>query len=183
MKNKKVKKLFLSTLFVVIIGTTLGSILAEMLTDFKILTAILKLFINIKNLIVRFFSDSISIPLWIFILLLIPSIIIVILIIGLLTEKKASHPKFLSYTQDEFDGIIWKWSWHFDKFFSKKWGVEDLIPFCPKCDCQLLSASPGGFRCPNCHFKKFVYHKSDDELNVIISQRARKLSSQSQNQG
>lgn len=182
MKNKK-KKFFRSPWLIGITATATGSIIAELFSKFKILTAIFNLLVEIINLIVKFFSISISIPLWIFILLLIPSIIIIILIIGFLIEKKANLPKFFDYTQDEFDGIAWKWSWLFDKFFSKKWDIEDLTPFCPKCDCQLLSASPSGFRCPNCHFENRVYHKSDDELNVIISQRARKLISQSQNQG
>lgn len=177
MRNKK--RFYRSTLFLATVGTAIGSVLAELFTNLKILTAIFKFLTSIKNLLVKFFSASISVPLWIFILLLIPSIVVIIFIIDLLTTKKVIPPNFFNYIQDEFDGIVWRWVWHFNKF-SKKYSIEDLIPFCPKCDCQLLSAYPSGFKCPNCYFEEGVYHKTQVELELIIRQRARKLISQNQ---
>jgi len=182
MKNKKVKKTFRSAWFIGITATAIGSVLAESFSNFKILTSILKLFINIKNLIFKFFSISISIPLWIFILLLIPAIIFVIIIIGLLISKKKSSPYYSSYTRDKVEGVVWKWDWEYKKL-KRKYDIEDLFPFCPKCDCQLKSMSFGGYKCPNCYFRKYSYPKSEVEVRMIIKQRTSKIISQNQNKG
>jgi len=182
MKNKKTKKSLTNSLFLVIVGTTISSILAEVFTNFKILTAIFKFFIWLKNTIAKFFSASISIPLWIFILLLIPAIIFVIRIIGLLIGKKKSFPYFSSYTRDEVEGVVWKWNWEY-KELSKKYDIEDLFPFCPKCDCQLKSTTLSGYKCPNCDFRIFPYPKSDVDVMMIIKQRIRRMLSQNQNKG
>ena len=81
MKNKKVEKIFSSPWFIGITATALGSVLAESFSKFKILTTILKLFINIKNLIFKFFSISISIPDWIFLVLVIFIYLVVLIVI------------------------------------------------------------------------------------------------------
>jgi tRNA(Ile2) C34 agmatinyltransferase TiaS len=77
---------------------------------------------------------------------------------------------------------VWKWNWKYEKFI-RKYDIEELIAFCPKCDCQLTSTSMGGYKCPNCNFKMFTYPKSDVEVNMIIKQRLRKMPTQDQNKG
>lgn len=182
MKNKK-KKFFRSPWLIGITATATGSIIAELFSKFKILTAIFNLFINIKNLIVKFFSISISIPLWIIVLLLIPIILIVLLIIILSTGKKESVPSFLNYDEDELFGIIWRWRWEYNRF-SKKYNIKGLTPFCPKCDCQLtLTFGREGFQCPNGDFRIDEFPKSYEELHLIIRQRARKIMSENQDKG
>ncbi len=180
MKNKKVKKIFRSPWFIGITVTAIGSVLAESFSKLKILTAILKLFINIKNLIFKFFSASISIPLWIFILLLIVGVVFVVLILLSLLGKKESLPSVEDYTQDEFDGIVWRWRWHFNKY-GKRYEIKNLAPFCLKCDCQLFLPYRNVFKCPNCDIEYNDYPKSMIELELIIRQRATRIISQKQN--
>jgi len=182
MKNKKVKKIFRGPLFIGITATAIGSVLAESFSKFKILTAILKLFINIKNLIFKFFSASISIPLWLFILILLISVVFIVLILLSLLGGKETSPNFLNYIEDRLFGIVWRWRWKFDKYDKNYW-IDDLIPFCPQCECQLFSSLPNIFDCPNCDFTSDVYPKSETELKMIIRQKARKIISQNQNKG
>lgn len=183
MKNKKIKKFFRSLLFMGIIATIIGSIIAELFSKYNILTAIFNLFVKIINLIVKFFSISIPIPLWIFILLLIPEIVFFIIIIGLLIRKKKSSPYFSSYTRDKVDSVVWEWNWEYKKL-SRKYNIEDLLPFCPKCDCQLTHSDIlADLVCPNCNFRRFYYPKSDIEVKMIINQRINRMLSQNQNKG
>ena len=180
MKNKKVKKIFHSPWFIGITVTTICSALAESFSRFKILTAIIKLFINIKNLIFKFFSASISIPLWLFILILLVSVVFIVLILLSLLGGKETSPNFLNYIEDRLFGIVWRWKWEYNRF-SKKCSIEDLFPFCPNCDCQLLHPYENEFECPNCDFESPDYPKSAFELELIIKHRARKIISQNQN--
>ncbi len=121
MKNKETKKSLSNRLFLVIVGTTISSILAEVFTNFKIFTAIFNFFIWLKNTIAKFFSASISIPLWLFILILLVSVVFVVLILLSLLGKKESLPSAEDYTQDEFDGIVWRWKWDFNKYGKRLW--------------------------------------------------------------
>jgi len=173
MKNKKVKKIFRSPWFIGITATAIGSVLAESFSKFKILTAILKLFINIKNLIFKFFSASISIPLWLFILILLVSVVFIARILISSWGAKKNTSIFLNYIEDELFGIVWKWRWDYDRF-SRKYDIEDLLPFCPKCDCQLTRTyDEEGFQCPNNDFRKVTFPKSYGEIRLIIKQRVR----------
>jgi len=172
MKNKK--KFFRSRLFLAIVGTTIGTILAEIFTNLKILTAIFKFFIFIKNTIVKFFSASISTPLWLFLLLLIIAVVFIVLILMTLLDRKKSSPSFLNYIEDVFFKVVWTWRWKYNRF-SEKYSIEDLTPFCPKCECQLIgTVGGGGLQCPNCDFRIDRFPKSLVELELIIRQRARK---------
>jgi len=181
MKNKKVKKIFRSPWFIGITATAIGSVLAESFSKFKILTAILKLFINIKNLMFKFFSASISIPLWLFILILLVSVVFIVLILLSLLGKKGSRTSAVNYIKDEIDGIVWRWKWDFDEY-DERYEIEDLAPFCPLCDCQLLLPHDV-LMCPNCDFEYHDYPKSTVELKMIIRQRVRMIISQNQNKG
>jgi len=106
MKNKETKKSLSNCLFWIIVGTTISSILAEVYTNFKILTAIFNFFIWLKDTIAKFFSASISIQLWFFILILLVSVVFIVLILLSSLGKNESLPRVEEYTQDEFDGII-----------------------------------------------------------------------------
>lgn len=181
-KNKKAKRIFSSLWFRGIATTAIGSIIAYLVIFTTVGKFIVDLLIQIKNSVFKFFSISFSIPLWIFILLLIPATIFVIIIIGLLIGKKKSSPYFSSYIKDEVEGVVWEWSWEYKKL-SRKHNIEDLFPFCPKCDCQLSNMPFGGYNCPNCSFKKFSYPKSDVEVRMIINQRLNRMLSQNQNKG
>jgi len=94
MKNKIVKKIFANTWFIGITATAIGSVLVESFSKFKILTIILKLFINIKNLTFKFFSISFSIPAWIFLMLVIFIYLVVLIVIRHIrnNEKKIWGP-------------------------------------------------------------------------------------------
>jgi len=182
MENKK-KGLLHNRWFIGIFTTAIGSIIAYVAIFTKVGKVILNILIYIKDLIVNFFSISISIPLWIFILLLIPAIIFVIIIIGLLIDKKKSSPYFLSYTRDKVNGIVWEWNWEYKKL-SRKYDIEDLFPFCPKCNCQLTRSDLlADLLCPNCNFRKISYPKSEIEVKMIIKQRINRMLSKNQNKG
>lgn len=174
MKNKETKKSLSTRLLLVIVGTTISSIFAEIYTNFKIITTIFNFFIWLKDTIVKFFSASISIPIWFFILILLVSVVVIVLILLSLLGKKESLPNAEDYTKDKFDGIVWNWRWHFNKY-SKRYEIEGLVPFCPKCDCQLFLPYRELFKCPNCDFEYNDYPKSMVELELIIFQRARRI--------
>jgi ribosomal protein S27AE len=40
--------------------------------------------------------------------------------------------KFLKYTNDEWNGIVWTWIWDYDKS-TKKYKITELNMLCPKC--------------------------------------------------
>ncbi len=73
------------------------------------------------------FFEKILIPLWVFILLILPVIILVII-----SFKKFKSPKYHKYTEDVFDGIRWRWNYYFtgDK--------SDPVAYCIKDDMQMV---------------------------------------------
>ena len=56
------------------------------------------------------------------------------------------QPFFINYTEDEIDGVIWRWKW-------ADGSIADLWCFCPTCDAQLVYAEAfveTSFICERC---------------------------------
>jgi hypothetical protein len=46
--------------------------------------------------------------------------------------------RFLSYTEDTFDRVKWRWRWRQGVDFMHPSFIEDLAPFCPTCDLRIV---------------------------------------------
>jgi len=146
----------------------IGSVLIIRLIDFRTGSNIWEW---LKNILVRvhvFFSQKFEWTLYGLILLFISGSAIVILIIWIIFKfqkaREESLPDWLKYKKDTFDGIVYKWE--YEKGYEGKYNIENVIPFCPNCGCQLIDAE-----CPNC--KKLYYGqiKSDYIIKPLIIHR------------
>jgi len=81
--------------------------------------------------------------------------------------KEDSLPDWLKYTRDTFDGIVYKWE--YVKDYEGKYDIENIIPYCPNCECQLI-----GEDCPNCKNSYYRKIKSNHKLEVLIRHRIKK---------
>ena len=60
--------------------------------------------------------------------------------------SQATPPAYLNYTEDRFDGAVWRWSWDADN-------ISDIWCFCPLCDAQLVPSegyTETAFICDRC---------------------------------
>ena len=74
------------------------------------------------------FVFTYPIQLWIVLLILIG----LFLIRKIRANKPVESAKYLSYTQERINGVLWKWK--YIRTSPGKWGIDDLRPICPKCD-------------------------------------------------
>lgn len=162
---RKLKK-FLSNPWVYGSGVTLIGALALRFVDRYLGTKIIKSVINyVKSLLINifnFFTIKVSISLWILILLIVIVIIFVIIpfifrLIFLL--KKAEPPFYLNYTEDIFDGVLYKW-----EYIDRR--IENIDAFCPTCKCRLIDRLTSKY-CPSCK-SYFSYVKESREIAALI---------------
>ena len=149
----------------------IGSILLIRLIDFATGSNIWEWLTNILVRVHVFFSQKFEWTLYGLILLFISGPVIGILILWIISKfqnaQEGSSPDWLKYKRDTFDGIVYKWE--YAKGYEGKYGIENIIPYCPNCGCQLIHEE-----CPNC---KNLYHrqtKSDVELKPLIIHRIEK---------
>jgi len=66
--------------------------------------------------------------------------IIGILILWIISKfqntKEVFLPDWLEYKKDMFGGIVYKWE--YVKDYEGKYDIENTIPYCPNCECQLI---------------------------------------------
>jgi phage pi2 protein 07 len=98
--------------------------------------------------------------------------IIVILIALLTPKKKETDPSPYDYKKDKFDGIVWRWNYYHNKY-ENRMEIENLVPFCPKCDCQLRIHGNGHLGCPNCGFEEYNFRRSESDLRMLIYHQIR----------
>jgi hypothetical protein len=109
---------------------------------------------------------TISVPLWILLLLF---VITIFAKISLLKsdekpkkepkENSKKEPNFLDYKEEVLNGIKYKWEWTFNPLI-QKYEINRFFPFCLNCNYALLQRYHG-FECPNCK-KSFKVMENDE---------------------
>lgn len=92
------------------------------------------------------FTARYNLPLFALILLFLSGIAIFFLITWIIISKKTienNSPDWLPYTEDTFDGIIYRWEYGLNR--NNKYEILKIQPHCPKCKCSILVN-----KCPNC---------------------------------
>jgi hypothetical protein len=124
-----------------------------------------------------YFRGEITVKRWLFWLLATASGILVVSIIALLVvlfSQSRTQPSsirsvplvnaWLLYKQDTFYDILWRWGYVGNT-------LGEILPFCPKCDYQMLIRSNGfssQFNCDLCG-QSYRVQKEWDELRTIIA--------------
>lgn len=79
---------------------------------------------------------SISIHLWLLILLSFGSMVALFIMLAPFFQK-AKTPTFRDCREGTFEGVLWRWHYNFDG------SVSDTWCFCPACDTALVYSAPG----------------------------------------
>jgi len=113
-----------------IVATVVGGlILSALYAVPHIVQATLGVFTSVLD----YFSSGINIPHWLLWLLIVLSLITLSrLIAPLLKRDSNDEPDFRRYTQDSFEGVIWRWS------YDRHDTPINILPFCPYCDAMLV---------------------------------------------
>jgi len=150
---------------------TIGSVLIIRMIDFLTGSNIWEWLKAILVGIHVFFSQKFEWTPYGLILLFISGPAIGILIIWIILKfqnaKEVFLPDWLEYKKDTFGGIVYKWK--YVKDYEGKYDIENIIPYCPNCECQLI-----GEDCPNCKKSYYRKIKSNHELEVLIRHRIKK---------
>lgn len=87
-----------------------------------------------------------SMPHWLIVVLalagLLGFVILGVIGVSLLRSNKdevEARTALSNYTQDEFFGMVWRWSWTSD------FGARNFVPFCKHCDMQIDPNRGGGY--------------------------------------
>ena len=151
---------------------TIGSVLIIRLIDFLTGSNIWEWLKNILVEIHAFFNQKSEWTLYSLILLFISGPIIGILIIWIISKfqnaQEDSLPDWLKYKRDTFGGIVYKWE--YVKDYKGQYGIKNIIPYCPNCECQLIDEE-----CPSCENSYYGKIKSNHELEVLIKHRIKKI--------
>lgn len=121
-------------------------------------------------------TSALTLPYWLFWLIVILSVPTMIRVIRSLTRRdKTDEPTFRMYTQDSFEGIIWRWS--YDYYGSP----SNITPYCPICDSQLVHlretefslrrASSVAFYCETCKQEQARIEGGDRHYAISMVQR------------
>ena len=91
---------------------------------------------------------------------------IMYLYFSLIKKKDDTKPVFLEYTYDRLKEWKWSWSWEQD-YFTKRWGVENLRPHCPKCDTHMMVTYYGShYMCPRCNYNSARKGKCESSIEI-----------------
>lgn len=142
---------------------------------------------NIIKAVFHFFVSSITLPIWLIMVLVIgvwPVLLFVIIKFHNLLDAEPLPQNFNnntrnrveSYTQDSFFNAIWRWTWG-------KNGIDNLLPYCPRCDMNLMynegiTGRSTSLECDNCGYHT-SHHSGDFRhmINRVENHIARKLRS------
>ena len=169
MTTKK-KYNFLSNPWIIAIGSVLVIRLIDFLTGSNIWEWLKNILVGIHV----FFSKESEWTLYGLILLFISGPIIGILILWIISKfqnaQEDSLSDWLKYKRDTFGGIVYKWEYVEEYYEKGRYNIENIIPYCPNCECQLISED-----CPNCKNSYYGKIKSNHELEVLIRHRIKKI--------
>jgi len=147
--------------------------LIDSLTGSKILLTIWSFIKAIIINVFGFFNQEFQWKLYGLIFLFLSGPLIGILILWIISKIQGSNielsPEWMKYKKDTFDGIIYKWN--YKKGYDDKYKIEEIIAYCPKCECQLVDE-----RCPNCKSVFYNQLKPHYELEPLIIHRIEKKS-------
>lgn len=146
------------------IGLTVVDLLGTVLTG----SVILAFLYSVKG----FLSQEISLPIWLFLLIVIMPIGLFIVIRFL--YKKYKKPKYCKYITDVFENIKWEWRYSDDQ-------IENLKPFCVTDSCQLTNeyrhySNTSRLSCPSCDGFLIVdgnYISLIEKVKKLIEQKIR----------
>lgn len=160
------------------IGTTLFGFILTVVYDVFKQKNIFSTFLSLLNWIWNGIIAILIFELKIWWLLIFVALVIglMYLYVLLIKRKDDAKPLFLEYTQDRLKEWKWSWSWQ-QEYFTKKWGVENLIPHCPKCDTHMLVTYYGShYMCPRCNFDSSLRGKSESshEVEALIYDNVRR---------
>ena len=145
------------------IGTfILGSIILDSLTKKNILGKIWKVIVSI----IDFFLLKFEVSLWVLIIIPFAGIGILFLIawiVSAIKQENSSKPAFFDYTEDTFDGVLYRWEY---QKYSGKYDIPNILPFCPKCRCRLVYG-----KCPNCNVIYSHRIKEHSEIYALITHK------------
>jgi hypothetical protein len=131
------------------------------------------------------FTKSISMPLWVLILILAPYVVVLGLLIWTTvdsfrnrsagTGNSASELDFREhYKRDAIYGVIWRWRWSTD--YNDVSSPTAITPMCPKSNCRsdlTYVRTLSHLRCERCGFIKHIQSRNltDDIAREIVSQQ------------
>lgn len=163
MKNRKSKNPW-----IISTGSGILAVLGIRLIDFfvgtKILSSIWKGIVWIFTTIGNFFTQKFEVTLLFLILLPVVVIGVILLVLWIISKFQEANsdsttPRipFLNYTQDIFEGIMYRWE--YEKLYSGKYQITNISLYCPTCKCSIVYDS-----CPVC--KKYYGHNRVDNAQV-----------------
>lgn len=101
---------------------------------------------------------SSSHPNWLLILLWLLALVVFFYIaartIFSMRASAGSAPTWRSYKSDQFNGVVWHWRYSAGPHSS----VENLIPLCPTCQCQLMRKDSDGYYYGNSLYSLYCIH-------------------------
>jgi len=98
-------------------------------------------------------------------------------------KQKPKLSPLLSYREDTFEGIRWRWRYAYDRVDTP----DDLKAYCPDCDLELaphfLGRFATGFVCRDCEKEMAVIHHPDDptlydRIKNLITRELRRKAAQ-----
>ncbi len=160
-----------------VIATVLGAIIFGFLSY---IIGLIELILNVINSTYNFLVDSISIPIWLFIIFIIFVLSSVLRFINSIPKvANDSEPSFLEYNKDNILGLKWRWD------YSSNGDIINLYSFCPICDLQVHPHRTGsfqiiddiGFYCEDCNREissfDHGYNVLEDKVIRIIQKNLR----------
>ena len=121
-------------------------------------------------------STSITIPLWVLLILGILSLSTIYRIFRPIFHRKSNEPSLLKYNQDIFFGVVWRWSYNYDD----EPILDTINCFCPQCDTRLVYSKEGFAHetklhvlCETCQQK--ITSFDTDEVSRVRAKVARQI--------
>lgn len=124
--------------------------------------------------VLKWLASSITIPIWIFLLLLLGTVglFLVMILIGVVAKLKTRET---DYTSDIFLGLRWRWRY-------SKSGIYSLASFCPKCDLQIHPCNASSydvvpriaFNCEDCGNTLATFDTTYDEIENRVKRYIQK---------
>jgi len=135
---KKIWKDVCIRIISIVISTSIISIAGAVLTKTEN--------VSFYDAIFNFWKIEIRITIWWIAVIMLVTIIVVLLI--------KSKKQFLNYTEDEWNGMKFRWDWRYDKK-RKKYIIEHIDRFCPNCKTGILTPNSiysDKYKCTKCEY-------------------------------
>jgi hypothetical protein len=92
-----------------------------------------------------------------------------LVVLAAAARSAATQPAYFAYVQDTFFNVVWRWKW-----FKDGSGIHEIIPFCPKCDLQIIPYTDGYslyLSCGDCKEKFIEVRGNEPELRRQVELR------------